>query len=479
MSAWWNCKAIIAPALLLAVGGCAGSPGPEAATRASDVLTARTAAALGAPTARAEASALVAELSGTSYPTEQSHDPALAIGEAERFYRWRFDQDDGRLIRDAEQRFPGGIRFWTRIALTPAGGWSVDLDRWRTGDDLLAIDASAALQSRLNWERFFPHLLLAQASGSEVSVRGPLGFHFADASGAGVEVTVDPETLLPTKAAAQPANGAPPSEYRYLDYERRHGVLMPGRVQIFAGGRLQEEVRLGATSLADISEADLSPPAGYFPPPRQGDPYAEEISPGVFFFEDMPGGYHAMAVDVGDHLILIEAPLSPAYAELQRAILERLRPGKSVQYVLVTHHHGDHTGGLATWATLGATILVADGAAVAVERQLRARGFTGDPIIEEVSGRRAFGDASNIVHAYAVASDHSAANLIIHLPGSRLLFQGDFFYVPERGEVPQPFPVATELRRFIDTAGLDVERIAGVHGRIATATEFDALAPRP
>jgi len=474
MNTGWNCKVVWFVALLMAVGGCAGTQPPDTTPPYSQPLASQASAALGGTTALADAAAFVAEFSGTSYPTEQSHDPAKAVGEAERFYRWRFDQAGGRLIRDAEQRFPGGIRFWTRIALTPAGGWNVDLIRWRTGDDLLVIDAPGALQARLNWERFFPHLLLSQASGGEVSAFGESGFRFVDASGARVEVTVDPATLLPTGAAAQLANGAPPSEYRYLDYERRHGVMMPGRVQIVAGGRLQEEVRLGLTEIADLSEADLDPPAGYAPPPPAGEPSAHEIAPGAFFFDNMPGDYHAMAMDMGDHIILVEAPLSPAYAELQRAILERVRPGKPVRYVLVTHHHGDHTGGLSAWAAWGATIVVAEGAGVAVDRQLRARGFSGDPVIEEVSGRREFGDGSNVVHAYSVASDHSAANLIIHLPTSRILFQGDFFYVPERGEVPHSFPVGLQLRGFIDDLALDVELIAGVHGRVATAAEFNA-----
>jgi glyoxylase-like metal-dependent hydrolase (beta-lactamase superfamily II) len=432
-----------------------------------------TAAAIGSPQARAAAGSIVIEQSGLSYPTDQAWDPANPIGEAGRFYRWRIDADEAQLIREAEQRFPGGIRFWSRIALSPAGGWNIDLIRWRTGDDLLAVGAQDALQTRLQWERLVPHLLVRQASTAGVVSNTAAGFGYTDAAGAVIEVTVDQETRLPTKVEQLNA-GVVQSAYHFFDYEPRHGVMMPRRVQVFGAGRLQEEVSLGSTRIAAVPDLDLVPPAAYAPPPAAGAPDARELSPGVFYFDDMPGGYHSMAFDMGDHVVLAEAPQSPAYAETQRAILERVLPGKPVRYVLVSHHHGDHTGGLSAWAASGATIIVPAGSRVAIERQLRARSFTGDAKIEEVSGRRSFGVRDARIDAYTVASSHSAANLLVHSPKTRLLFQGDFFYVPARGAVPPEFEIVSELRAAIKTLALDVDQVAGVHGRIADAAELRA-----
>ena len=111
------------------------------------------------------------------------------------------------------------------------------------------------------------------------------------------------------------------------------------------------------------------------------------------------------------------------------------------------------------------------GARVAIERQLRAWGYAGAVRIEEVTGRRSFGDGR--LDAYAFASSHAEAHLIVHVPAPRILFQGDLFYLPARGGPPPAFPVVAELRDRIAALGLDVESIVGVHGRIATRAEYE------
>jgi glyoxylase-like metal-dependent hydrolase (beta-lactamase superfamily II) len=185
----------------------------------------------------------------------------------------------------------------------------------------------------------------------------------------------------------------------------------------------------------------------------------------------MQGAYHSMAVDQGDHLVLLEAPLSPAYAEAQKKILEKLRPGKRVSHVLVTHHHGDHGGGLKNWAEWGATIVAAKGATAALQRQLKARGLSGPAKIEEVDGRRSFGAGASRIDAYAFASSHAEAHLLMHMPVPKILFQGDMFYLPARGPVPAAFPIVTDMVNQIEALKLDVGTVVGVHGRAGTMAE--------
>ena len=435
-------------------------------------LLAATARALGTERALRAALTLHADYTGTSYAGEQARSPSEPIGEAGRVYRWRFDPARQTLIRDADQTFPGGIRFSSRAALTAEGGWTVDLLRWRTGDDLIAIPTADALRNRLQWERFLPHLLIAQARASAATLEaaGADGLRFRDAAGQLIEVMLDPVTRRPLRAA-QVVEGKRQSELAYLDYGRRHGVMMPARLQVYQGDRLQEDLRLGRTLLAPVEQALLAPPPGYAPPPAAGEPTAREIAPGVLFFENMPGNYHSMAVDMDDHVVLVEAPLSPAYAELQKRILSQLRPDKPVRYVLVTHHHGDHNGGLRTWAEAGATIVVPRGARIAIERQLQARGFAGTARIEEVESLRSFGSGGAGVDAHVFASSHAEAHMLVHVPRHALLFQGDLFYLPERGMVPPAFPVVREFVEQIETLGLNVETVAGVHGRPGTMEE--------
>jgi len=65
-------------------------------------------------------------------------------------------------------------------------------------------------------------------------------------------------------------------------------------------------------------------------------------------------------------------------------------------------------------------------------------------------------------------------------PASGALFQGDLFYIPERGAVPVAFTTGRELIALIDTARLDVRTLVGVHGRSGTPRDLhDAVARMP
>ena len=462
----WQCGALLSSVI---VASAAAQPAAAPSARA---LVAQAGDALGSPRARLQAARFAAEQRGTTFAGEQARLPSEAVANAGRVYRWRFDAPSGTVIREGEQHFPGGVRFWTRAALAPRGGWQVDVTGWRTGTDLQRFDPAATLRSRLQFERSFPHLLIRQAeiapAGETVSADA---FRYRDAAGDTIEVTLDPVTRLP-RSARQIGPGPATTELLYSDYRRRHGVLMPHRLQTRQGERVGEEVRLGATRLATISETELAEPAGYTPPPPPGEPAIRELAPGVLYFDNMPIANHSMAVDLGDHLLLIESPSSPEAAAIQRRLLEQARPGKSVRYVLVTHHHGDHAAGLSAWLGAGATLVVPQGARVAIERQLRARNYQGEIRIEEVADRRSFGSGSQRVDAYSFASSHAAAHMIMHLPEHRILFQGDLFYLPERGGPPPAFPVVRELANQIARRGLAVDWIVGVHGRPGTWAEF-------
>jgi Tol biopolymer transport system component len=59
-----------------------------------------------------------------------------------------------------------------------------------------------------------------------------------------------------------------------------------------------------------------------------------------------------------------------------------------------------------------------------------------------------------------------------HLPGRRILLQGDLFYIPDRRPIPPAFAVTADLQRVIDAHRLDVSDIIGVHGRSGTYEEL-------
>ncbi|MBX9601625.1 MAG: MBL fold metallo-hydrolase [Bryobacteraceae bacterium] len=80
----------------------------------------------------------------------------------------------------------------------------------------------------------------------------------------------------------------------------------------------------------------------------------KEIAPGVWFRQAGPNeGCNHLVVEMKDYLAVVDASY-PQGANALLADLKKLSP-KPVRYVLLTHHHGDHTYGGAVWTRAGAT----------------------------------------------------------------------------------------------------------------------------
>ena len=69
------------------------------------------------------------------------------------------------------------------------------------------------------------------------------------------------------------------------------------------------------------------------------------------------GSHHSLVVEFNDYIAIIEAPLSEERSMAVIAEAKKLVPNKPIKYLLMTHHHFDHTGGLRTYAAEGVTIV--------------------------------------------------------------------------------------------------------------------------
>ena len=70
----------------------------------------------------------------------------------------------------------------------------------------------------------------------------------------------------------------------------------------------------------------------------------KELAPGFWALE--AGIPISFLVEFRDHVVIIEAPGNDERTEAVLAEVKRLTPGKPVRYVVNTHHHSDHSGGL-------------------------------------------------------------------------------------------------------------------------------------
>src|SRR5204862_7421583 len=82
---------------------------------------------------------------------------------------------------------------------------------------------------------------------------------------------------------------------------------------------------------------------------------AQMVAGGVWYLTG--GTHHSVVIEMSDHLVVVEAPLNDerALAVLKEA--RGLAPNKTVRYVINSHHHFDHSGGLRAFAGEGVTVI--------------------------------------------------------------------------------------------------------------------------
>lgn len=209
---------------------------------------------------------------------------------------------------------------------------------------------------------------------------------------------------------------------------------------------------------------------------------SEKVADGVWYLAG--ASHHSVAIEMKDHLIVIESPLYDGRAAPMLETAKNLAPGKPLRYVINSHNHFDHSGGLRTAAAEGATLLVHADAAPFFRQALnnpnrispdrlaksgKKANVTGVPVKHRLT------DGSRVVELHHIrGSVHANAFLMAWLPKEKLLIQADA-YTPLAPNAPAPVPANANnvnLIENIERLKLDVERILPLHGRVVPVAEL-------
>jgi glyoxylase-like metal-dependent hydrolase (beta-lactamase superfamily II) len=171
-------------------------------------------------------------------------------------------------------------------------------------------------------------------------------------------------------------------------------------------------------------------------------------------------------------------------AETARSVLGKIAEtaGKPVRYVVVTHAHADHVGGVAVFAAAGAHVICQENAVGPVAGLLaQARAAEHKPPeagVIAIADRLGFLGGSRRAAIYFLGAGHTNGDLVVLLPEEKILFSGDLVV---SGRLPymqsadaDPHGWEQILTRLV---GLDVTKIAPGHGDVGTKQSIaDTLA---
>jgi glyoxylase-like metal-dependent hydrolase (beta-lactamase superfamily II) len=276
----------------------------------------------------------------------------------------------------------------------------------------------------------------------------------------------------------------------YTGWKDFGGVMAPSRIVETRGGWPFFEVNVTAAKANPPDVAALVPPpasaagrggagGGAPPAPAPLTVTSEKLGDGLYRLTTGPGSYDSVIVEFKDYVMMLEAGQSEARALAYVAETKKLIPNKPIRYVMNTHPHSDHTGGLPVLVAEGATVITQKNNVEFLEKALNTpRTLLNDTLaknpkkakIEAVAEKKVYSDGTRTVEMYHVyPAPHSNGLIIAYIPKEKVLFQGDFSVIP--GEPANDHVKA--LVPVLEKLNLDFDRYINVHTSAAPQTKAD------
>ena len=314
-----------------------------------------------------------------------------------------------------------------------------------------------------------------------------------------------------------PVYGDMDYEMRYTKYKDFGGVQFPTLVHVHQGDpRLNPAHNYYEYNVTDVR---ANVPVTTMPVPDVVRTAAlapvkvesQKIADGVWL---LAGGTHnSVMVEFKDFVTVVEAPQNEARSLAVIQEVNRLVPNKLIRYLVNTHHHFDHAGGLRTYLSEGTTVIThesnkqyyldimfypaprelqPDRMALYNPMYMISRRPAPIETVASFAGGPGGGAAKYVVtdgerileifHVQDMAyeledqsyaqGNHSADMLMAYLPKEKILIHADLYSPPAQGAVPNPTAGMRTLYQNMLKQKLEVTQHVPIHGRVGTNDEF-------
>ncbi|HEX4643209.1 MAG TPA: MBL fold metallo-hydrolase [Candidatus Acidoferrales bacterium] len=304
-----------------------------------------------------------------------------------------------------------------------------------------------------------------------------------------VEGTINAQNLV-TKTETwlpNPVLGDMPVETTFSAYKDYNGVKFPTTIVQKQGGQ--------ATLELTVSKVTANPGLNVSVPDAVKNAAApaikvqsQKIGDGIWFVAG--GSHNSMVVEFPTYITVIEGPLGEARSLAVIAEAKRLVPNKPIKYLINTHSHFDHSGGVRTYAAEGATIITQEMNVPFYQKAWSApRNLAPDNLSKDakeakflaVKEKYALTEGTQTLQIFHEdGSMHNGGMLIVYFPKEKILEEADD-YTPDLPELAAPGGIRPavfmgNLMKQIQALKLDVATVAPMHGIVVPFSELQKAA---
>jgi glyoxylase-like metal-dependent hydrolase (beta-lactamase superfamily II) len=200
-----------------------------------------------------------------------------------------------------------------------------------------------------------------------------------------------------------------------------------------------------------------------------------KLAEGVYYLTG--GSHHSLAIEMRDHIVVVDTPQNEARAAAVLAKAKETIPNKPIRYVVTSHHHWDHLGGIRTAIDEGATIVTHQSNKSFLERVAKTPHTLGpDRLaasrkavrIMTIGDRGQLTDGTRTIELHRLQNlEHTGDLLVVYLPKEGIIAEPDAFTPPAQptGTLIAPaMPFAKALYDHIQRNKLNVQVIVPFHG---------------
>jgi glyoxylase-like metal-dependent hydrolase (beta-lactamase superfamily II) len=288
-------------------------------------------------------------------------------------------------------------------------------------------------------------------------------------------------------------------EFRWSDYrDVGGGVKAPFRLHahmgdhpLIPGGHNWLDLRISDIKVNISDGAQAIPDAvRNAPVPNFSRVVSTQLAPGVYLLGG--GSHNSVAVEFKDYVAMIEGPLSNQRTNALVAETHKLFPNKPIKYLINTHNHFDHLGGVRGFVAEGATVITDDKNRNFYQRvvlapqsrslqpdRLSQRPFApaGNLELQTFTDKYTLSDGNETIELYHVEGlNHSDNMAVVYLPKEKILVNADLYGPPPAGgNVANVNANAVALFRNIKRLKLDVATHVPIHGNAGGNADFERI----